>query len=749
MNRIFLLACLLMILGIPGQSQSLTSYVDPFIGTTNFGATHPGAVAPWGMVSVVPFNVAGASNKYDKDSRWFSTPYWYENSFLTGFSHVNLSGVGCPELGSILLMPTTGTLEVDHRKYGTTYKDEAANPGYYGTYLNKHKVKAEVTATTRTGLSRYTFPAGESHVLLNLGLGLTNESGAAVKIVSDTEIEGYKLTGTFCYNPGTERPVYFVARFSKPAKSFGVWKKQPRLQGVEHDWSNHSGVVKFYEGYRREMAGDSIGVYFNYETVEGESIEVQVGVSYVSIANARLNLDVEQRGFNFERVRTEADENWERQLSRIQVEGGTLEEKVKFYTALYHILLHPNILQDVNGEYPAMGTDETKRVESGDRYTVFSLWDTYRNVHAFLSLVYPERQEDMLQSMVDMYRESGWLPKWELLGKETNTMVGDPAIPVIVDSYLRGIKGFDIEVAYEAMHKSATSPRAENALRPGIDSYLEKGFIPIDSEDKVYGSLSTSLEYNIADWNLAQLAKALGKDSDYQLFFNRSLSYKKFHDPKLNILRPLMADGSFIKDFDPKFGMNFEAVPGYVEGTAWQYTFFTPHDMPGRIALAGGEKAFVQQLQKTFDDSLFSMHNEPDIAYPYLFNYVKGEEWRTQRAVRNCVDHYFGIDTDGIPGNDDTGTLSAWLVYSMMGFYPDCPGDMDYALSSPVFDKVSIQLDPTYYPGREVVIETVRKSAKSRYIRKVNWNNRRWKGYFFPHSEMVQGGTLTIELGER
>lgn len=744
MNRI-----LLLLLILPGllPAQSLTSYVDPFIGTTNYGATHPGAVVPWGMASVVPFNVAGKTNKYDKDSQWFSTPYWSENSFLTGFSHVNLSGVGCPELGSLLLMPTTGPLEVNHLQYGTSYRDEKAAPGYYSTFLNKHKVKAEMTATKRTGMSRYTFPAGEAHVLLNLGLGLTNESGAAVRVVSDREIEGYKLTGTFCYNPGTERPVYFVARFSKPAKSYGVWKKQPRMQGVEHDWSQHSGVFKFYEGYKREMAGDSIGVYFNYDMADGESIEVQLGVSYVSIANARLNLDVEQRGFHFERVRTQANDQWEQQLSRIRVEGGALADKVKFYTALYHLLLHPNILQDVNGEYPAMGTDEVLRVESGDRYTVFSLWDTYRNVHAFLSLVYPERQEDMLRSMVDMYRESGWLPKWELLGKETNVMVGDPAIPAIVDSYLRGIKGFDVELAYEAMHKSATTLRPDNRLRPGMNSYIEKGYIPIDSDDEVYGSLSTTLEYNIADWNLAQLAKALGKEADAQLFSARSLSYKQFLDPQLNILRPLMADGSFIKEFDPKYGMNFEAVPGYVEGTAWQYTFFTPHDMPGRIALAGGEKVFVAQLQQAFDDSLFSMHNEPDIAYPYLFNYVKGEEWRTQRAVRNCIDHYFTTETGGIPGNDDTGTLSAWLVYSMMGFYPDCPGNMDYALSSPVFDKVTLQLDSRYYPGKELVIITEKKSPEDRYIKRVSWNNKRWKDYFFPHGEMVQGGTLLVELG--
>ncbi|MEZ4772099.1 MAG: GH92 family glycosyl hydrolase [Bacteroidia bacterium] len=726
------------------SQTDLTSFVDPFIGTSNYGATHPGAVVPWGMASVVPFNVSGKQNKYEKDSQWLSNPYWKDNNFLTGFSHINLSGVGCPDLGVLLLMPTTGEREVNPRMYGSSYRDEEAHPGYFSTYLEKHKVRTELTATTRTGLSRYTFPAGQSHILLNLGLGLTNESGASVRIVSDAEIEGSKLIGTFCYNPGTERQVFFVARFSKPAKTYGVWKKQPKLQGVEDQWSNHSGKYKFYEGFNQTLAGDSIGVYFSYETRDQEEIMVKMGVSYVSIENARENLDKEQAGFDFEAVRKNAVNAWNEQLSRIQVEGGTKEDKVKFYTALYHTLLHPNIFQDVNGEYPEMGNFKTGKITTGNRYTVFSLWDTYRNVHSFLSLVYPERQEEMVNTLLDMYKESGWLPKWELLGRETNVMVGDPAIPVIVDSYLRGIRGFDVDLAYTAMKKSATTLEG-NKLRPGIRDYIEKGYIPIDGKDKVWGSLSTTLEYNVADWNLAQMAKVLGKTDDYDLFYQRSLSYKKFYEPSFSILRPLMADGSFIADFDPEFGKNFEAVPGYVEGTAWQYTFFTPHDIPGRIALAGGEKPFVAQLQKTFDDSLFSMINEPDITYPYLFNYVKGEEWRTQKAVRNSIDTYFTTQAGGIPGNDDTGTLSAWLLFSMMGFYPDCPGNMNYSLSSPVFERVKIALDPAFFPGKELVIET---KGSGKYIQKITWNGSRQKGYFFPHGELVKGGKMVFELKE-
>lgn len=745
MRRYLLLLISISCLNQAFSQTDYTAYVNPFIGTSNYGATHPGAVMPWGMVSVVPFNVSGKQNKYEKDSQWLSNPYWKDNTFLTGYSHVNLSGVGCPDLGVLLLMPTTGELEVNPKAYGSTYKDELAKPGYFTNYLNKHQVKTELTATTRTGLSRYTFPAGESHILMNLGLGLTNETGAMVRIVSDTEIEGSKMVGTFCYNPGTERQVFFVAKFSRAADSYGVWKKQPKLQGVEDQWSNHSGKYKFYEGFNQTIAGDSIGVYFNYNTSAQEQIMVKLGVSYVSIENARENLAKEQAGFDFEKVRNAARDAWNEQLSRIEVQGGSENDREKFYTALYHTLLHPNIFQDVNGEYPIMGGFGTKKVEKGNRYTVFSLWDTYRNVHSFLSLVYPERQEDMIHSLLDMYRESGWLPKWELLGRETNVMVGDPAIPVIADSYLRGIRNFDVDLAWEAMMKGAATMEG-NKLRPGIKDYVEKGYIPIDGKDKVWGSLSTTLEYNISDWNLAQMAKVLGKENEYERFYQRSLSYRKFYEPDFGILRPLMADGSFIAEFDPEFGMNFEPVPGYVEGTAWQYTFFTPHDMEGRIALAGGEKKFVEQLQMTFDDSLFSMHNEPDITYPYLFNYVSGEEWRTQRAVRNCIDHYFTTEPGGIPGNDDTGTLSAWLVFSMMGFYPDCPGNMDYALTSPVFDRVKVKLDPEYYPGKEVIIET---SGEGTYIRKMTWNGKRHKGYFFPHGELVKGGKMVVSLKEK
>ena len=555
--------CLLPAFAGGGEGSLPISYVNPFIGTTNFGTTNPGAVCPNGMMSVVPFNVMGSEdNKYDKDARWWSTPYEYHNCFFTGYSHVNLSGVGCPELGSLLLMPTTGELSVDYKEYGSRYKDEQASPGYYSNFLTRYNVKTEVSATPRTGVSRFTFPAGQSHVLLNLGEGLTNETGAFLKQVSDTEFEGMKLLGTFCYNPQAVFPIYFVMRVNKQPASSGYWKKQRPMTGVEAEWDPDNGRYKLYTRYRKEIAGDDIGAFLTFNTTEGEQIEVQMGVSFVSIENARLNLDTEQSGKNFSQVLADARMRWNEDLSRILVEGGTEEQKTVFYTALYHTLIHPNILQDVNGQYPAMESDQILTTK-GERYTVFSLWDTYRNVHQLLTLVYPERQLQMVRSMLDMYREHGWLPKWELYGRETFTMEGDPSIPVVVDTWLKGLRDFDIDLAYEAMYKSATLPGAENLLRPDNDDYMSLGYVPL--REQYDNSVSHALEYYIADYSLSLLADALGKraaeqgkkaearkyQADARLFYNRSLGYKHYYSKEFGTFRPILPDGQFYSPFNP------------------------------------------------------------------------------------------------------------------------------------------------------------------------------------------------------
>ena len=719
------------------------AWVDPFIGTTNFGATNPGAVLPNGMMAVVPFNVMGSDeNVYDKDARWWSTPYEYHNRFFTGFAHGALSGVGCPDMGSLLTMATAGELRPDYRQYGSEYSDEEASPGYYAVTLAKYGIRAEATATARTSVERYTFPAGKGNLLLNLGEGLTNESGAMVRRVSDTEIEGMKLLGTFCYNPQKVFPVYFVLRVSKTPRAAGYWKKQRPMTGVEAEWTPDNGRYKFYNEYGREMAGDDIGYWFTYDDLaEGEQIEVRMGISYVSMENARRNLDAEQpAGTTFDTIREAARGRWNADLGRIRVEGGTDDQRKVFYTALYHTLIHPNLLSDVNGEYPVMEHSGRVGVTEGDRYTVFSLWDTYRNVHQLLTLVYPERQVEMVRSMIDISREWGWMPRWELYGRETFTMEGDPAIPVIVDTWMKGLRDFDIEAAYAAFRRSATTPGPQNPLRPDIDPYIERGYIPLGvySQD-LSGDLSVShaLEYYVADAALARLADSLGHREDAQLFRQRSLGYRHYYDKEYGTLRPINQDGTFLTPFDPRAGENFTAAPGFHEGSAWNYTFYVPHDVEGLVRLMGGRKRFVEKLQMVFDEGLYDPANEPDIAYPYLFSRFPDEAWRTQRETRRLLAEYFTTAPDGIPGNDDTGTMSAWAVFTMLGLYPDCPGEAAYTLTAPTFDRAEIDTPQG--------VLTIEKHGEG-YIRHMTLGDKPLRSYRIGHDALLRGGKLTFEL---
>ena len=749
-STLLLAGCLSLGLVLQAQTKKrLIDEVNPFIGTTNYGTTNPGAVLPNGLMSVTPFNVMGSKeyNKTDKDDRWWSTPYTAENKFFTGFSHVNLSGVGCPELGSILISASSGELDVDYKHYGSPMSRESAKPGYYRTTLDKYQIQAEVTATLRSALASFTFDkGGKSHILVNLGQGLTNESGATVHFLNDSTIVGSKLMGTFCYNPQAVFNQYFAIRISRRAPQAGYWKMQPAMHGVEAEWDKDNGKYKLYPTYRREMSGNDVGVWFSFDTKPGEKIYVQTGVSFVSEQNALLNLNTEQPTLDFATTRAKAEEAWEKALSVIEVEGGTPEERTVFYTSLYHLQIHPNILQDVNGEYPQMGSLKVAKT-SHDRYTVYSLWDTYRNVHPLLSLLYPRKQLAMVQTMLDMYKESGWLPKWELYGQETFTMEGDPAIIVINDTWQRGIRDFDTKLAYEAMLRGATTPGKDNKLRPDFDDYASRGYVPL--REKFDNSVSHALEYYIADWNLSQFASALGKKKDAQLFARRASGYKHYYDKESGLLRPILPDGKFITPFHPTLGRDFEPNPGFHEGNSWNYSFYIPHDIYGLAKLMGGERKFVDKLQSVFDKDNYDPANEPDIAYPYLFTYFPKEAWRTQRLTRELLPKLYHNTTGGIPGNDDTGAMSAWAIYTMLGFYPDCPGSTSYALTTPTFDRVTIHLDKKYYSQPTLVIEKKAApqggSEKGAYFRSFELGNKLYKNvYRLDHKAMTEGGKLTF-----
>ncbi len=735
MKRIILLFTIVAAI-ITAAAQAPAELVNPFIGTTNYGTTNPGAVLPHGMMSVVPFNVMGSDlNIYDKDSRWWSTPYEKNNTFFTGYAHVALSGVGCPEASSLLVMPTTGTPDVNYFNYGTRYSNEMASPGYYSNTLTKYGIKSEVTATTRTSCERYTFPAGRGNIIVNLGEGLTNESGAMVRRVSDTEIEGMKLLGTFCYTTQAVFPIYFVMRVSHKPTAGCPWKFQPPLKGVEADWCPDDGTYKIYHNYHREVAGDNVGYLFCYDNLaEGQQITVQMGVSFVSMENARENLDKEQSGKSFDEIRAAATREWNEMLGRIQVEGGTGEQQTVFYTALYHALIHPSTINDVNGEYPEMESGRTGRSRH-TRYTVFSLWDTYRNLHQLLTLVYPERQTDMLRSLVGMYRESGWLPRWELFGRETYTMEGDPAAIVIADSWIKGLRDFDIETAFEAMIKSATTEGSKNPIRPDINPYIEQGFIPVGYfEGDLSGdnSVSHALEYCAADYAIACLADSLGQKARAKEFLKRAQSYRRYYCKEYGTLRPLTAEGDFLSDFNPATGKHFENIPGFHEGSAWSYTFAATHDIKALVKLMGGKKRFIDSLQAVFDNNHYDAANEPDIAYPYLFSRFKGEEWRTQKEVKRLIETYYTNSPGGIPGNDDTGTMSAWAVFSMMGLYPDCPAEPFYTLTTPTFDKVRITT-----PQGCITIKKRAPAGDCHYIDRILLNGKEAHSYRLHHNDIL------------
>jgi len=725
-----------------------TDYVNPFIGTSNYGTTNPGAQVPNGLMNVSPFNVMGSSlNAFDKDARWWSTPYEHSNSYFTGFSHVNLSGVGCPDMGSLLLMPTSGKLEVDYHQYGSTYTQEVAHPGYYSNVLKRYGIKTEVSATTRVGVSKFTFPKGQANILLNLGEGLTNETGATVRYVSDTEIEGSKLLGSFCYtNNQAVYPIFFVMRVNKKPSKRGYWKFQRAGEKWENDWNKDAGKYKIFTDYTDQLSGDDLGAYFSFDVKENESLEVQLAVSFVSVENARKNLDAEQADFSFEKTQKRAASLWNNALSKIQVEGGTEDQKTVFYTALYHAMIHPNILQDVNGEYPAMESRKTL-VADHNRYTVFSLWDTYRNVQPLMSLVYPDKQVGMIRSMIDIYKESGWMPKWELYSRESYTMDGDPAVPVIVDAWMKGIRDFDVNTAYEAFLKSATTTDSTNKIRPDNADYVKYGYVPL--RDSFDNSVSHAIEYYVADWNLAQLAGSLGKTKDAQLFAKRAQGYKHYYSSEYGTFRPILPNGEFLSPFSPLMGANFEPNHGFHEGNAWNYSFAIPFDIPGLVKLMGGKQKFVDRLQATFDKGYFDVTNEPDMLYPHVFSEIKGEEWRTQKLVKEILEKHFTNSPGGIPGNDDTGTMSTWALMNMIGIYPFCPGRPDYTVVTPVFDKVTIQLDKKYYPNGDKVTIRRQKAGAGDYIKKIVIDGKPFDGFKINHQTLVNSKDILIVTGNR
>jgi len=738
-----------LLAGCGSDTNSPADYVNPFIGTDYHGHTFPGAALPAGMVQLSP----------DTDVQgWdWCSGYHYSDSSVMGFSHLHRSGMGAGDWGDILLMPATGELKIipgSKNNPGEGYRsrfshnEEEAEPGYYAVTLKDYDIRAELTVTPRTGFHRYTFPeSGSSHIIIDLKHGIRDScTNAMVRILNDREIEGFRTSIGFVKS----HTVYFCAEFSKPFESYGTWKGRD----IKKD--------------SQEESGYNIGAFVNYNTSGDEEIMVKVGISYTSIDQARLNLREENPGWNFNRVKKEAGEKWNRELGRIKAEfitqnDGTWNQDrlVTFYSALYHSLLFPSIFGDSDGKYT--GLDEEVHTAKGFTYhSDFSLWDTFRAEMPLLALIKPEIIKDAIRTMLSQYEQGGWLPTPQQFGNcYTNDMIGDHPAASITDAYMKGIRDFDAGKAYEAVRKNAMEKPVGHRSRGrvGLEYYKRFGYIPYDKERE---SVSRTLEYAYNDWCVAQLAKALGFTDDYKFFMDRSSCYKNLFDPSTGLARPKDSTGKWLDPFNPTFiGQGRERH--YTEANAWQYTWFVPHDIDGLISLEGGPQKFIAKLDTLFTMSSeiqstvsdvtgligqYAHGNEPSHHTIYLYDHA-GAPWRTQELIRHVMDNLYHSGPDGLCGNEDMGQMSAWFVFSAMGFYPVTPGNNIFSIGSPVFDRITVSLDKKYYKADKFIIETRNNSKENKYIQSVVLNGKPLEKPWFDHSEIVKGGTLIFEMGPK
>ena len=754
-SKLTLSVALVLLLGAGCQTKKeteivqYTDFVNPMVGTDYHGHTFPGAALPGGMVQLSPdTGVEG----------WdWSSGYHYSDLSLMGFSHLHRSGMGAGDWGDVLLMPTTGGLKVipgskENPDVGYrsrfSHEEETASPGYYSVKLKDYAVKAELTLTERAGFHRYTFPKSEAaHIIIDAGHGIRESYriGSEVEIISDTEIQGHRASQGFVKH----KDVFFCAKFSKPFQASGTWSEDIIKPGSKED----SGVYT--------------GAYVDYTTSEGETIEVKVGISYTNIEQARLNLETEIQGWNFEEIKENATAKWNKALSLIEVqlpEENTPEfnqEKMTiFYTALYHALLFPATFSDVDGKY--MGLDNQVHTANGFTYlSDFSLWDTHRAQMPLLTLIDPQRSLNSIKTMLAQYDQGGWLPTPQQFGNSyTNDMIGDHPVSVIVDAYLKGINDFDAEKAYEAVKKNAMeTPPADHRSkgRVGLEYYLKYGYIPYN---KMRESVSRTLEYAYNDWCVAQFARALGKTEDYKYFLKRTASYKNVIDTSIGFARPKDDQGNWLVPFNPTF-VGHGSERHYTEANAWQYTWFVPHDVQGLIELEGGRDKFLAKLDSLFTISSeiqetgadvtgligqYAHGNEPSHHTLYLFNYA-GMSWKTQYMARKVMDEMYHDGPDGLCGNEDMGQMSAWYVLSAMGFYPVAPGQNVYVIGSPAFSKVVLHLDENYYNTNKLVIEATGNSPANKYIQSATLNGEVLNRPWFSHDDIKNGATLTFQMG--
>jgi predicted alpha-1,2-mannosidase len=714
--------------GAVGQQKTkLTRYVDPMIGTGFHGHVFVGANVPFGAVQLGPTNL---SQGWD----WCSG-YHISDSTIVGFQHTHLSGTGIGDLGDISFMPTTGPVKTMRGRLKNmqngyvskfSHADETVRPGYYSVKLKRYNIGVRLTTTQRVGFHEYTFPkADDAHVVIDLqeGIGWDLATRTYAHLVNDSTVAGYRHSQGWA----PDQRIYFTAVFSKPIKSFAVYDTTALKPGTALEARMVKGVASF-------------------ATAAGEKVMIKVGVSPVSEANALANIKAELPGWNFDGTVQAADALWNKELQKVQLKTPDEVKKKIFYTAFYHTMIAPSTFNDHNGDY--WGTDKKVHTKASfTNLTTFSLWDTYRAAHPLYTVLQPERVNDMVNSMLAVYQQQGSLPMWHLMANDNYCMVGYSAVPVVADAILKGFKGFDVNLAYEAMKKTAMRDTL------GINFVKKLGYIPADS---IPQSVSMGMEYAIDDWCLAQVALKLGKKADYLYFNKRGQNYKNYYDPKAGFMRGRLSANSWRSPYSPFISIHEHG--DFTEGNGWQYTWLVPQDVEGLITLLGGEQRFTQKLDSLFiaegdmgtekspDISgligQYAHGNEPSHHITYLYAYA-GKPWKTAEKVRFILDHFYTANTDGIIGNEDVGQMSSWYVLSSLGFYPVNPANGNYVFGSPLFDEATLQLPG----GKSMQIVARGNSAKNIYIQSATLNGKLYTKSYITHAELAKGGKLVFQMG--
>ncbi len=750
--NIAIIAMLASSLVLQAEVKNPSRYVNPIIGTNGMGHTFPGPCRPFGHVQLspdtdtIPHSVNG---KYQKKAYDYCAGYRYSDSTIVGFSHTHLSGTGHSDLGDILIMPTVGKLKLNSGRAENpdegyrsrfSHATEKASPGYYEVSLDDYGIKVQLTATPRVGIHKYTYPKGEdAHLILDLTHGIYNYDGKVLwsnlRVENDTLLTGYRITNGWARTNYT----YFAISLSKPIKEYGyIDKEKPKYNGF---WRRFNLEKNF-----PEITGKKIVAWFDFDTADKAELTVKVALSGVSTEGALKNLRAEA-GASFDEIAIQAAHDWDKELSVADIEG-TEDEKAMFYTSLYHTMINPSIYQDVDGNYRGLDHNIHK-AEGFDNYTVFSLWDTYRAEHPLLNLLKPDRNRYMVESMLAHQQQSvhKMLPVWSHMGNENWCMSGYHAVAVVSDAIAKGV----LPVSDEAIDAMVTTSRV--SYYDGLESYMKQGYVPFDESGI---AASNTLEYAFDDWTIYNAAKAAGLDSIAAVYARRALNYRNIFDPSTGFARPRYADGRFKEEFDPlqTYG------EGFIEGNSWNFSFHVPHDVDGLMELMGGDKKFIERL-----DELFNMHlpmeyyanneditedclvggyvhgNEPSQHVPYLYAWTS-QPWKTQLRLRDILNKMYRNNINGLGGNDDCGQMSAWYIFSVIGFYPVIPGSDQYVLGAPYLPYVKLNLPN----GKTLEIKAPGVSDRNRYVKKLKINGKEYEKTFVTHTDLLNGGVWEYEM---